>query len=196
MASYQNAEPPLPNLKVLAESGLVGITIPEEYGGSGGSILHAVVAVEEITRVCPSTAGFILANAVAAELFIKFGTEAHRQKWLPLLANGEVVAAWAMTEPEAGSAATEMRTGAVKDGNSYILNGRKVFITRGAVAGVFILFARIADIPGSRGIAAFLIEKKTPGFSIGQLDHLVRGDIGHWRVRRRHSLTRTRARVR
>ncbi len=167
----QNAEPPLPNLKVLAESGLLGITIPEEYGGSGGSIMHAVIAVEEIARACPSTAGFILANAVAAELFLKFGTEAHRQKWLPLLANGEVVGAWAMTEPEAGSAATETRTRAVKDGNSYILNGRKVFITRGAIAGVFILFARVGDIPGSRGIAAFLVDKKTPGFSIGQLDH-------------------------
>jgi alkylation response protein AidB-like acyl-CoA dehydrogenase len=167
----RNAEPPLPNLKVLAQSGLAGILIPEEYGGSGATLMHAVVVVEEISRVCASTAGLVLGNAVTSEMLTKFGTPEHCRQWLPPLASGDILSAWAMTESEAGSAANEMQTRAVKDGSDYILNGRKIFITRGAVADIFILFARVGDIPGGKGIAAFLVEKGRPGFAVGQLDH-------------------------
>jgi len=166
----QNEEPPMQNLRVLAENDMAGITIPEDYGGSGASIIHAMLAIEEISRACPLTAGFILASAVTSEMMVSFGTEEHRQRWLPGLAAGNHVVAWAMTEPDAGSAANELRATAVREGDEWVLGGNKIFITRGAVADGFIFFARVDDVPGSAGIAAFLVEKGTPGFEVGAID--------------------------
>lgn len=164
------AEPPLENLKPLAAAGLAGITIAEAYGGSGGTILHAVVAMEQIARVCPVTSAFILANCTAAELIQQFGTEEHKHRYLRPLAAGDTVACWAMTEPAAGSAASDMATRAVVDGEHFLITGTKCFITRAAVAGFFITFARVGDEPGAKAIAAFIVEKDDPGVRIGHLD--------------------------
>lgn len=162
---------PRENLEILAENGLAGITVNQKYGGSGATILHAVVAIEEIARACTPTAAFILANCTSAEILQRFGTEEHQDRYLPGIVAGEVLGCWAMTEPDAGSAASEMRTKAVREQDHYVISGNKIFITRAAIADFFIVFARIGDIPGSKGIGAFILDKGTPGLSIGSLDN-------------------------
>ena len=164
------AEPPVENLLPLAEAGLAGITIDPAYGGSGASILHAVVAMEQIARVCPVTSAFILANCSAAELIQQFGTDAHKARYLPPLAAGQTLGCWAMTEAEAGSDAGELRTRAVPDGDHYLITGSKCFITRAAIAGFFVTFARVGEETGSRGVAAFIVEKDDPGVRLGRPD--------------------------
>ncbi len=164
----ENEEPPLPNLPVLAENGLTGVTIPEMYGGAGGSLMDVVIAMEEISRVCPVTAGMILGNCANSEIILKFGSEAQRRNYLPPIAKGEKLIAWGMTEPEAGSAATELKTRAVLDGNDYVINGSKIFITRASVAGLFIIFARVGEEKGSKNICSFLVERDSPGLVIGE----------------------------
>ena len=166
----REAKPPLPNLRTLAKYGLAGITVAEEYGGSGATILHAVVATEEVARACSVTAALILANCVSAEILQAFGTEAQRRKYLPPLAAGEILGAWAMTEAGAGSDAGGMRATAHPDGDDYVITGTKCFITRAAIADFFIFFARVGDAPGSRGVAAFLIDKGTAGLELGARD--------------------------
>ena len=162
---------PRENLEILAENGLAGITVNQKYGGSGATILHAVVAIEEIARACTPTAAFILANCTSAEILQRFGTEEHQDRYLPGIVAGEVLGCWAMTEPDAGSAASEMRTKAVREQDHYVISGNKIFITRAAIADFFIVFARIGDISGSKGIGAFILDKGTPGLSIGSLDN-------------------------
>jgi butyryl-CoA dehydrogenase len=164
------AEAPLENLKPMAEAGLAGITIAERYGGSGASILHAVVAMEQIARVCPVTSAFILANCTAAELIQQFGTEEHKQRYLTQVAAGDTVGCWSMTEPAAGSAANDMTTKAVADGDHFLITGTKCFITRAAIAGFYVTFARVGGEPGSRSIAAFIVEKDDPGVRVGHVD--------------------------
>ena len=167
----KHGEAPLENLEILAENGLAGITVNQKFGGSGATILHAVVAVEEIARACTPTAAFILANCTSAEILQQFGTEEHQDKYLPGIVSGELLGCWAMTEPDAGSAASEMRTRAVRDNDHYVISGNKSFITRAAIADFFIVFARIGDTPGSKGIGAFIIDKGTSGLSVGSLDN-------------------------
>jgi alkylation response protein AidB-like acyl-CoA dehydrogenase len=163
-------EAPLANLRVLAENGLAGVTVAEEYGGSGASIVHAVVATEEIARVCPVTAAFILANCVTAELLQQSGSEEQKRKYLPRIASGKLLGAWAMTEPGAGSAANDMATRAVPEGDDYLITGTKCFITRATIAGFYVTFARVGPEPGSKSIAAFLVERDAPGVRIGARD--------------------------
>ncbi|MEW6262715.1 MAG: acyl-CoA dehydrogenase family protein [Thermodesulfobacteriota bacterium] len=164
----REAEPPLPNLKVLAEHGLAGLTLPEEYGGSGGRLLDAALTMEEIARVCPVTAGMILGNCANSEIIVKFGSEEQKRRYLPPLAAGQTLISWAMTEPEAGSAATDLRTRAVLEGDHWILDGTKTFITRATVSNFFIVFARTSEKPGPQPICSFVIEKGTPGFHLGK----------------------------
>ena len=166
----RTAEAPLENLKPMAEAGLAGITIDEKYGGSGATILHAVVAMEQIARVCPVTSAFILANCTAAELIQQFGTEEHKQRYLTRVAAGETIGCWSMTEPAAGSAANDMTTRAMVDGDHFLITGTKCFITRAAIAGFYVTFARVGGEPGSKAIAAFIVEKGDPGVRIGHLD--------------------------
>lgn len=166
----QHCEPPLPNLEVLAANGLAGITVAEEYGGSAGTILHAAVAVEQIARHCPVTAAFILANCTATELIQQFGSRAQKEHYLRMMASGAGLGAWAMTEPGAGSAANEMTTRAVPDGNDYLITGTKCFITRATIAKFYVTFARIGSEPGSKSIAAFIVDHDAPGVAIGALD--------------------------
>ena len=165
------AEPPLENLPVLGEAGLAGITVHEDYGGAGGTVVHALAAVEEVARGCTATAAFILSNCTAAEVIQAVGSERQKQKCLPGIAAGEFVSAWGMSEANAGSAATEMRTRAVEqpDG-SWMINGTKQFITRAEIAKFFILFARANDEPGASGIAAFLVDRESSGLRLGRKD--------------------------
>jgi len=169
----ENEEPPLPNLKILAQNGFAGITIPEEYAGSGGTVFDAVLVAEEIARVCTVTSAMVLGNCVNSEILIKYGTEEQKKKYLPPIARGETLIAWGMTEPNAGSAATDLKTRAELRDPFYILNGNKIFITRASVSNFFVVFARIGNEPGAKGIASFMVERGFEGFTVGKPEKLM-----------------------
>jgi butyryl-CoA dehydrogenase len=153
----------------MAELGLTGIPWPEKYGGAEMDYLAYVIAVEELSRVCASTGVCLSAHtSLACWPIYKFGTEEQKMKYLKPMAEGKWLGAYALTEPGSGSDAAGMRTTAKKDGDSYILNGNKVFITNGGPAEVYVVFALTDPEKRSRGISAFIVEKGTPGFRIGK----------------------------
>ncbi|MCL5788813.1 MAG: acyl-CoA dehydrogenase family protein [Candidatus Marsarchaeota archaeon] len=158
-------------LEKAAEIGLFGIPFPEEYGGGGGDDLMMAIAVEELTRASAACATAIIASYLVSTPLYIFGNEAQKKKYLPLLASGKKLGAHGMTEPVAGSDVAGIQSTAAKRGDSYVLNGRKMFITNGDKADIFLLFARTSPPePGKRhrGITAFLVERGTPGFTVGQ----------------------------
>ncbi|HXL14868.1 MAG TPA: acyl-CoA dehydrogenase [Methylomirabilota bacterium] len=168
-ARYDEAnEFPWENIKKMRELGLFGMIFPEEYGGQGLDTLSYVIAVEEISRACAST-GITLAAHVSlgTSPIFNFGTEAQKRKYLPALCSGEKLAAFGLTEPEAGSDAGGTQTRAVLDGNQYTVNGRKIYITNGSVCGTAVFTAVTTPGQGVKGISAFIVEKGTPGFSAG-----------------------------
>ncbi len=153
----------------MAELGLTGIPWPEEYGGAGMDYLAYVIAVEELSRVCASTGVTLSAHtSLAGWPIYKFGTEEQKQKYLTKMAEGTWMGAYGLTEPGSGSDSGGMRTTAVRDGDSYILNGSKIFITNGGPAHVYVVFALTEPEKRTRGVSAFIVEKGTPGFSIGK----------------------------
>ena len=159
---------PWDNVKKMRELGLMGLIFPEQYGGSGAETLMYVMAVEEVSRACAST-GITLAAHVSlgtVPIFL-FGTEAQKRKYLPRLCSGEHLGAFGLTEPEAGSDAGGTKTRAVKEGDQYLVNGRKIYITNGGVCGTAVFTAVTAAGFGARGISAFIVEKGAPGFSAG-----------------------------
>jgi alkylation response protein AidB-like acyl-CoA dehydrogenase len=159
---------PMNNFKAMAELGLTGLMIPPEYGGNGGGTVSLVIAMEEIARVCPSTAAILdVQVCLCARPIYLYGNEEQRKKHLPGLAKGEKIGAFAVTEPGAGSDVASIQTTAVKDADWYILNGSKAFISNGNVCDVMVVFATIKEL-GRRGITAFILEKDTPGFSISK----------------------------
>ena len=155
-------------VKVLRESDMFGIYLPEEYGGLGGGIMELCLAVEELSRVCGGLSLSLAATALATFPILLFGTEEQKKKYLPDLASGKTLAAFALTEPESGSDAGSTRTTARKEGDEYILNGTKCFITNGGVADVITVIAMTDKNKGSRGASAFIVEKGFPGFSVGK----------------------------
>ncbi len=160
---------PEENFKAMAEMGLFGITIPEEYGGSGSDFLSCVLVMEELARGCVSTANTYGSHAIlCTENIFRNGNEEQRRKYLPDLINGKKVGALCITEPEAGSDALSMRTRAEKKGDKYILNGTKMFITNGPIADVAVVYAKTDPDAGQKGISAFIVEKDFPGFSRGK----------------------------
>ncbi len=166
----QTHEFPAHLLKRMAELGLLGIPFPEKYGGAGGDTLSYAIAVEEISRVDGSL-GIILAAHISlgASPFYLFGNDAQKAYWLTPLAKGEYLGAFGLTEPNAGSDAGGTTTTAVRDGNEWVINGRKLWITSGRVAGVIVATAKTdPSATGSRGISSFIIPKDTPGFSYGK----------------------------
>lgn len=165
---------PWENLKKMAKLGLLGIVIPEEYGGAGSDFVSLAVAVEEISRVCAST-GVIVAvnNSLTAYPIHHFGNEEQRKKYLPLLCKGEKLGALGITEPNAGSDVVAMETTAKLEGDHYILNGTKRFITNGGEAGIFVIFAYTDKEKGHKGIDAFIVEKDASGFSVGKHEDLM-----------------------
>jgi butyryl-CoA dehydrogenase len=160
---------PADNIRKMAELGLLGLPYPEKYGGGGGDYLSYAIAVEEVARACGST-GLIYAAHVSLGCgpIYYFGTEGQKQKWLPHLCSGKGLGAFGLTEPEAGSDAGSTRTIAVRDGDCYVLNGSKMWITSGAIADVVIATAKTDPAAGTRGISCFLVEKGTPGFIPGK----------------------------
>jgi alkylation response protein AidB-like acyl-CoA dehydrogenase len=168
-ARYDEAnEFPWENIKKMRDLGLFGMIFPEEYGGQGLDTLSYVLAVEEISRACAST-GITLAAHVSlgTSPIFNFGTDAQKRKYLPALCSGEKLAAFGLTEPEAGSDAGGTKTRAVLEGNTYTVNGRKIYITNGSVCGTAVFTAVTTPGQGVKGISAFIIEKGTPGFSAG-----------------------------
>ena len=149
--------------------GLAGITFPEEYGGVGADYISYAIAVEELSRVDASVGVTISAHAsLCCNPIALFGTEAQKKKYLTPLASGEKLGAFGLTEPMAGSDASGTRTTAVREGNEYILNGSKIFITNAYYADVYIVTAQMDKSKGNKGIAAFILEKGMPGFSFGK----------------------------
>lgn len=166
----EQGEFPRPILKKMAELGLMGITIPEEYGGAGMDFTSYIIAIHEISKVS-ATVGVILSvhTSVGTNPILSFGTEEQKRRYVPKLASGEYLGAFCLTEPSAGSDAKSLKTKAVRQGDYYILNGSKVFITNGGEADTYIVFARTnPEETGSHGISAFIVEKDTPGFMIGK----------------------------
>ena len=154
----------------LGELGLTGIVFPEEYGGAGADYISYAIAVEELSRVCASTGVTLSAHlSLGANPIYMFGTEEQKQSYLKPLAEGRKMGAFGLTEPSAGSDAGGTRTTAVLDGDEWIVNGSKIFITNGKEAETYIVFARTdKDAKKHHGISAFIIEKGTPGFSFGK----------------------------
>ncbi|MFC4184151.1 acyl-CoA dehydrogenase [Saccharococcus thermophilus] len=166
----EQGEFPRPILNKMAELGLMGITVPEEYGGAGMDFVSYIIAIHEISKVS-ATVGVILSvhTSVGTNPILYFGTEEQKKKYVPKLASGEYLGAFCLTEPSAGSDAKSLKTKAVRQGDYYILNGSKIFITNGGEADTYIVFARTdPNEKGSRGISAFIVEKDTPGFIIGK----------------------------
>jgi len=158
-------------LREMGELGFLGIAIPEEYGGGGMDAVSYMVAAEELTRGCASHALAIgLSNSLYGYPLITFGTEEQKKKYLPGICSGEVIGAFALTEPGAGSDAASLSTTFRKTDKGYILNGTKIFITMGAIADSIIVFATSKKDAGPRGITAFLVDKNAPGFEIGTIE--------------------------
>ncbi len=160
---------PHETFKAMAEMGLFGITIPEEYGGSGSDFLCCVLVMEELARGCASTANTYGSHAIlCTENIFRNGNEDQRRRYLPGLIGGRKIGAICITEPGAGSDALSMKTTAEKRGDTYILNGTKMFITNGPVADVAVVYAKTDPAAGQKGISAFIVEKDFPGFSRGR----------------------------
>ena len=168
----EEARFPAETVKKMAEVGLFGITFPEKYGGSGGSKIDEVIVHEEIARVCASTSTILFdSTGLAGYPLYKFSNEEQRQRYVVPVAKGEKLACFAITEAGAGSDAAAVETTATRQNNGYVLNGTKLFITNGSEADITLAFATIDKSLGYRGIAAFIVEKGTPGFSVGKLEH-------------------------
>ena len=157
--------------KKMGKMGLMGMTVPKKYGGAGIDRVSYMIALEEISRVCGSTGITVEAhNSLGVGHIYEKGTDEQRKKYLPKLTSGKAVAAWALTEPNAGSDAASLQTTAVLDGNEWVLNGTKQFITSGDIAEVVTVMAKTDKEKGAKGISAFIVEKGTPGFKAGQLE--------------------------
>ncbi|MBM6616782.1 acyl-CoA dehydrogenase [Bacillus suaedaesalsae] len=159
-------------LKKMGELGLMGIPVPEQYGGAEMDFISYIIAIHEISKVS-ATIGVILSvhTSVGTNPILYFGTEEQKQKYVPKLATGEYLGAFALTETGAGSDAGSLKTRAVKTGDHYILNGSKVFITNGGEANTYIVFASTNPEEGTKGVSAFIVEKDTPGLVIGKDEH-------------------------
>jgi alkylation response protein AidB-like acyl-CoA dehydrogenase len=153
------------------DSGLVRSIYPADLGGDGGDTLTYAIVVEETARVCGASSLFVLISRFGVSPIVRHGSEELRRRIVPRVASGEWQASYCLSEPHAGSDVASMSTRAVRDGDHYVLNGRKCWITNAGISDVYTVFARTAPEAGSRGISAFVVERDTPGFSIGKLEH-------------------------
>lgn len=160
---------PMETVEKMAKLGLMGIPVPKQYGGAGADNVLYTMAVEELSRVCATTGVILSAHtSLCCAPILEHGTEAQKQKYLPKLASGEWIGAFGLTEPNAGTDASAQQTVAVKEGEHYVLNGSKIFITNAGYANVYIIMAMTDKSKGTKGISAFIVEKDFPGFSIGK----------------------------
>jgi butyryl-CoA dehydrogenase len=164
----EKEEFPWPIMRVCAEAGLFGVAIPEKYGGSGGGVFETCLVIEELSRGCLGVAVSFAASSLCAYPIMLFGTEEQKQKYLPELASGRKLGAFAVTEADAGSDVSSMKTEAIRDGKGYRLRGTKQWITNGGEADIYVVFAVTDKRRGPRGISGFIVEKGMPGFSFGK----------------------------
>ena len=166
----KTAEFPWDMVELMREHDLLGLPFEERYGGTGTGALMVLVAIEELSKVCATT-GLILAVQELGSLGIKLaGTDEQKDRWLPNLASGEWLPAYALTEPGSGSDSAAMRTEATREGDEYVLNGGKRFITNAGVAHLYVVFAKTEPDAGHSGISAFVVEADSPGFEVGRIE--------------------------
>jgi butyryl-CoA dehydrogenase len=163
---------PLENVQKMAKYGILGLPFSKEYNGAGGDTLSYILAVEELSKVCASTGVILSAHvSLCASLIESYGNSQQKEKYLKLLSSGEKIGAFGLTEPNAGTDASGQQTTAILQGDHYVLNGSKIFITNGGVADIFIIFAMTDRTKGTKGISAFIVEKSFPGFSVGNVEN-------------------------
>ncbi len=161
--------------KLMSQQGLMGITIAEADGGIGGSLMDAVIAIEQVAAVCPRSSDVVqFGNFGPIRTFAEYGSPQQKVRWLPDLLQGRMVMSLGITEPDAGSAATELKTSAKADGTHYVLNGSKLFSTFSPDAAIFLVYVRFG--PGLGGIGSVIVERGTPGFTIGQPSSFMSGE--------------------
>jgi butyryl-CoA dehydrogenase len=172
LREYERQEKfPVEQIKKLGELGCCGMLVPEEWGGAGTDTVSYALMLEEVARVDASTAvALSVTNSVVGLPLWKAGTEAQKKKYLKRLSQGEILGAFCLTEPQAGSDAAGIQTRAVRNGDHYLLNGTKAWVTNGGVSGVYLIFAKTDPAAGSRGVTAFLVEPDFPGFRISRYE--------------------------
>jgi alkylation response protein AidB-like acyl-CoA dehydrogenase len=167
-AADKNYRAPIANIQVLADHGYTGMFMPAEYGGSELGLLENVLVVEQLARYCANTAMlFSCTDGATPRAILGIGSEAHKQKYLPRIVKGELLTAWSMSEANAGSDVGNVQTRAVLDGDSYVINGSKLWCTAAQVSDLFLVLVRLDAAPGMKGVGAVLVERGTPGFNIG-----------------------------
>jgi len=167
----ETGEFPWEVMKILAQADMFRVFVPEEYGGLGTGALELCLVVEELSRICLGVSTTYAANALGTYPILLFGTDEQKKKYLPDIADGKRLVAFALTEPNAGSDAGGIQTTAAKDGDHYVLNGRKQWITNGGEAEIYTVIALTDKAKGARGASAFIVEKGTPGFSFGKKEN-------------------------
>jgi alkylation response protein AidB-like acyl-CoA dehydrogenase len=168
----QNAEVPWENIHLLAAKGYMGVMMPEEYGGSGGNLMDLVLILEEFAWACVNTSLYVFGSNAHANRIMQLGNEEQKRKYVPPITRGEIIPSHAMSESQAGSDASRLRTTAILDGSEYVVNGTKCWISRGQVAKLFLVNVRFgADKNAEKGL--LLVERDTPGFEIGKVEPLM-----------------------
>lgn len=164
----ETEEFPRETVEKMKEIGFMGIPIPREYGGQGCDSLAYIMCVEELSKVCATTGVIVSAHtSLCCDPIANYGTPEQKEKYLVPLASGKKLGAFGLTEPSAGTDASAVKTTAVEDGDSYVLNGTKIFITNGKEADIYIIIAMTDKAAGTKGLSAFIVEKDTPGFTFG-----------------------------
>ncbi|MDE3840350.1 acyl-CoA dehydrogenase [Bacillus methanolicus] len=170
--NMEKGEFPRGILKKMGELGLMGIPVPEQYGGADMDFTSYIIAIHELSKVSAAVGAILSVHTSVCTIpILYFGTEEQKQKYVPKLASGEYLGAFCLTEPGAGSDAASLKSRAVRDGDDYMINGSKIFITNGGEADVYIVFATTNLEAGKKGISAFIVEKGTPGFIVGKDEH-------------------------
>ena len=165
----RTCEYPRENIEKLFDLGVMGMCVPKEYGGAGADPLASAICIEELSKQCASTGDIVAThNGLCCDPIMNYGTPEQKAKYLPMLTKGHHVGAFALTEPNAGSDASKGQTEAKLEGDHYVMNGSKIFITNGYVADVFVVFAMTDKSKGTKGISAFIVESSFPGFSVGK----------------------------
>lgn len=168
----ETGEFPLQTVRKMAELGILGIPFPKEYGGAGADTMAYIMAVEEMSRACATTGVILSAHvSLACHPVYQFGSEEQKRKYLVPMAKGHLLGAFGLTEPNAGTDASNQQTVAVLDKNEYVINGTKIFITNGSYADIYIVMAMTDQSKGLKGISAFIVEKGTPGFTFGKKEN-------------------------
>ena len=162
---------PAENIRKLFRLGVMGMTVPREYGGAGADQLSAAICAEELAKACASTSDIVAGHTLCCVPILEHGTEEQKRKYLPMLTTGGVLGGMGITEPNAGSDASKSQTEARLVGEHYVINGSKIFITNGPEAGVFVIFAMTDKSKGTKGLSAFIIESNFPGFSVGKIEN-------------------------